>query len=98
MGVQIGGQHRGDFRPAGSNVDTDSLVLQQLEPLPRPLFVWKGARKVSGIVVDLSSVVDAIGVLECCIELPRAAEEFGSRLHVDGLNLPFRDEPVLRQA
>jgi hypothetical protein len=47
VGVQIGLQHGGDFGFAGPNMNADSLVLQQLQPLPRLLFVRKEARELA---------------------------------------------------
>lgn len=95
MSVEIGGQDGGDFWVHGLKVDTDSLVLQQFQPLPRPLFVWKWAGKVTGKIINLASFLDGIGVFERCVKSSLTACEFGSRSYVDGENLPVRNGPVL---
>jgi len=97
VGVKIGGQDGRDFRVHGLIVRPNSLVLEQFQPLPRPLFVWKGAGKVAGKIIDLASFLDGIGVFERCVELSRTIKELSSGSNVDRLDLPVRNGPVLRK-
>ena len=97
MGIEIGGQNCGDLGVAWLVVDTDLLVLEQFQPLPRPLLVREGAEKVSGIAVHLAAILNAVEIPKRCVEWPCVAEELGSYAYIDGLNHTVCYGPVLRQ-
>ena len=97
MRIQIRSENSGDLGMVWLIVDTDLLVLEHLQPLPRALLVREGTEKVAGITVHLAAIVDAVEIPERCVVWPRVAEEFGSCLHIDGLNHAIGDWPVLRQ-